>query len=76
MENIKETITKIIAEYLDEDVANITSDKNFNDIGLDSLDIMELVMQIEEELDCKIDLSPEITNIDEPAKHIESKLEA
>ena len=76
MENIKETITKIIAEYLDEDVANITSDKKFNDIGLDSLDIMELVMQIEEELDCKVDLSPEITNIDELAKHIESKLEA
>ena len=65
-------IAEIIAEYMDKDVADINVEDTFSNIGLDSLDIMELVMQIQEELDCKIELSQEITNIDKLAELIES----
>ena len=61
---MKETIIRIIAEYLDKDEAEISATDTFGDIGLDSLDIMELVMQIEEELDCKIELSQELNTIE------------
>lgn len=74
MENTKEIITKVIAEYLDIDAETIASDKAFTDLGLDSLDVMELVMQIEEEVDTKIELSPELTNIDKLAEYIDGKL--
>ena len=60
MEDIKATIIRIIAEYLDKDASEISATDRFTEIGLDSLDIMELVMQMQEELDCKIELTQEI----------------
>jgi len=71
MKDVKATITRVIAEYLDKDEAEISSTATFTEIGLDSLDIMELVMQLQEELDCKIELSQEITTIEKLAAIIE-----
>ena len=73
MKDVKGTITRIIAEYLDKDEAEISATSTFTEIGLDSLDIMELVMQMQEELDCKIELSQEITTIDKLVEHIETQ---
>ena len=71
MEENKKVIVRVIAEYLDKDEAEISTTDTFTDIGLDSLDIMELVMEIQEELDCKIELSQEINTIEKLAKYIE-----
>jgi acyl carrier protein len=73
MKDVKGTIVRIIAEYLDKDEAEISTGSTFTEIGLDSLDIMELVMQMQEELDCKIELSQEITTIDKLAELIETQ---
>ena len=72
MKDVKGTIIRIIAEYLDKDEAEVSSSATYTEIGLDSLDIMELVMQMQEELDCKIELSQEITSIDKLVELIES----
>ena len=73
MKDIKGTIIRIIAEYLDKEESEIKATDTFTDIGLDSLDIMELVMQMQEELDCKIELSQEITTIEKLAELIEQQ---
>ena len=45
-----EKIQKIIAEQLSLDESEITLDSNFSDdLGADSLDLFELVMNLEEE---------------------------
>ena len=62
-----------IAEYLDKDEAEVSPSATFTEIGLDSLDIMELVMQMQEELDCKIELSQDITTIEQLTKLIEQQ---
>ena len=67
-----ERIAEIIAEYMDKDVADINVEDTFANIGLDSLDIMELVMQIEEEFDCKIEISQELNTITKLAEYIEA----
>ena len=72
MKEVKAVIVKIIAEYLDKDEEEISTSQTFSEIGLDSLDIMELVMQMQEELDCKIELSQDITTIDQLTALIES----
>lgn len=69
---MQETIIRIIAEYLDKDEAEISADETFAEIGLDSLDTMELVMQIEEELDCKIELSQELNTISKLCDYIKA----
>ena len=73
MKDVKGTIIRIIAEYLDKSEDEISSSMTFTEIGLDSLDIMELVMQMQEELDCKIELSQEITTIDKLVELIEKQ---
>ena len=73
MKDVTETIIRVIAEYLDKDPSEIKETDTFSEIGLDSLDIMELVMQMQEELDCKIELSQEITTIEKLAELIEKQ---
>ena len=70
MKDVTETIIRVIAEYLDKDPSEIKETDTFSEIGLDSLDIMELVMQLQEELDCKIELSQDITSIEKLAEYI------
>ena len=65
-------IAEIIGEYLDKDANEIDVNMTFSEIGLDSLDIMELVMRIEEEFDTKIELSQEMNTITKLADYIEN----
>ena len=51
----KDKITKIIAEQLQVDEGQITSDSSFmDDLGADSLDTVELIMAFEEEFEIEI----------------------
>ena len=50
-----EKLKEIIAEVLNVDVNEITKDTTFvDDLGADSLDIVELLMALEEEFDIEI----------------------
>lgn len=50
-----EKVKKIIAEQLSLEEEEITMDSSFiDDLGADSLDIVELVMALEEEFDLEI----------------------
>ncbi len=73
MKNVTETIIRVIAGYLDKEESEFSPSDTFAEIGLDSLDIMELVMQLQEELDCKIELSQDITSIEKLAAYIEQQ---
>lgn len=70
---MKEKLIAIIAEYLGKDASEIEADATFEDLGLDSLDIAELVMQIEDELGVSIELSAELNNIDKLVEYIENQ---
>ena len=53
--NIEEKVIAIVADKLGRDIAEITPEKSFvNDLGADSLDIVELIMALEEEFDLEI----------------------
>ena len=53
--NIKETVYKIIADKLDiADKSKITDNSKFSDLGADSLDTVEFVMQLESEFNISI----------------------
>ena len=69
---MKEKMKEIIADFLGKDVSEIKEDMTFTDMGIDSLDIAELVMQIEDEFDVSIEMSQEINTIDALADYIEA----
>ena len=70
---MKEQIVNIVAEYKAVAPEEIASDKLFSELGLDSLDIAELVMQIEDACGVEIDISPELNCIDKLVEYIENK---
>ena len=53
--NIEETVTKIITDKLGVESSEVTPDASFTtDLGADSLDTVELIMEFEKEFDLSI----------------------
>ncbi|UCG09514.1 MAG: acyl carrier protein [Desulfobacterales bacterium] len=58
MMSVEDKVKKIIAEKLSVDLEEVIPDASFvDDLGADSLDLVELIMSMEEEFD--IDISDE-----------------
>lgn len=55
MANIAERVSKIIVDKLGVDAGEVVADASFtNDLGADSLDTVELIMEFEKEFDISI----------------------
>ena len=65
-------IIEIIAEYQDRDESEYTADQTFTEMGLDSLDLAELILQLEDELGADIDINPIYNTPAKLAKYIAS----
>ena len=75
-DNIKEKITKIVADHLGIEEEKVTEEASFiDDLGADSLDTVELVMAFEEEFGSEIsDTEAEkILTVGDAIKFLESK---
>ena len=68
-------IAEVVAEHLDCDKEEITRESTFESLGIDSLDAVELVMELEEKLEIQLDLDRDLENIDELVKFVEEKME-
>lgn len=73
---IFERLSKVVAEQVDIDVEEIKLESSFSeDLGIDSLDIFEIVMELEEEFGMEIpteDLEG-MTKIEDLVKYINEK---
>ncbi len=63
-------VKEILGEYVDTE---ITLETSFDDLGIDSLDMLDMVMKVEEELGVEIELNPSITTVGALVELIESK---
>jgi len=74
-EEVKSKVTKIIVDQLGVDEKEVTPKASFiEDLGADSLDIVELVMALEEEFDIEIsdEEAEKITKVQEAVEFIQS----
>ena len=69
-----EKIANYLAEQLDIAVEEITADTTFESLGVDSLDTVEMVMDLEDELGVELELEEKIATIGELVAFVESKL--
>ena len=70
-----EKLVNFAAKQLELDVEEITPDSTFESLGIDSLDIVEMIMDLESELGIELDLEDQkITTFRELADFIETKL--
>ena len=70
-----EKLANFAAKQLDLDVAEITPDATFESLGIDSLDVVEMIMDLETELGVELEMEDQqIHTFGELAEFIESKL--
>ena len=70
-----EKLAKFAAKQLDLDLAEIAPDSTFESLGIDSLDVVEMVMDLESELGVELEMEDQkITTFQELADFVESKL--
>ena len=67
-------IANYLAEQLDLTVEDITPDTTFESLGVDSLDTVEMVMDLEDELGVELELEDKISTVGELVAFVESKL--
>jgi acyl carrier protein len=77
MSDVAAKVKAIIVDKLGVDESEVTLEASFtNDLGADSLDTVELIMEFEKEFDLAIpdDQAEKISTVGEAIKHIEENL--
>ena len=74
--DIEDTVKSIIVDKLGVDESDVTTDASFtNDLGADSLDPVELIMEFEKEFDLTIpdEEAEEIATVGDAVDYLEEK---
>ena len=70
-----EKLANYASKQLELDVTEITPDSTFESLGIDSLDVVEMIMDLETELGIELDMEDQkISTFQELADFVESKL--
>ena len=79
MSDIADKVTKIIVDKLGVDESEVTAEANFtNDLGADSLDTVELIMEFEKEFDISIpdEKAENIQTVGQAIEYLESQVQS
>ena len=77
MSTVLERVTKVIVDRLGVDESEVKMEASFrDDLGADSLDVVELVMELEDEFDMEIsdDDAEKIATVGDAVTYIETKV--
>ena len=73
--NMYEKLVSYACKQLELDASEITPDSSFESLGIDSLDVVEMIMDLESELGVELDLEEQkISTFGELAAFIEAKI--
>ena len=74
MDSIFQKIVETVADNKGIDPASITPESNFKDLNVDSLDIAEMVMTLEDEYGISIELEEGIATVQDLVKLINERI--
>ena len=69
-DKVFQAIAELIAERNDSDPAEITRDTRFQDVGIDSLDTVEMLMNLEDKIGVEIELSQKVETVGELGDYV------
>lgn len=67
-----DTIKDVLQENLDIDPTNVAPESTFETLGVDSLDLVELICELEDRLDIDFGEPESLTTLADVVAHIES----
>ncbi len=70
-----EKIKSYLASQLDISADEISRETTFESLGIDSLDMVEMVMELEEELGVELEIEEKLATVGELVDFVESKVD-
>ena len=70
-----QAIAELIADRNEIDAESITPETSFAELGIDSLDTVEMLMDLEDRIGAEIELDEKVETVGELTAFIERKLE-
>ena len=69
-DKVFQAIAELIAERNDSDPAEVTRNTRFQDVGFDSLDTVEMLMNLEDKIGVEIELSQKVETVGELVDYV------
>ena len=69
-DKVFQAIAELIAERNDYDPAEVTRNTRFQDVGIDSLDTVEMLMNLEDKIGVEIELSQKVETVGELVDYV------
>ena len=69
-DKVFQAIAELIAERNDSDPAEVTRNTRFQDVGIDSLDTVEMLMNLEDKIGVDIELSQKVETVGELVDYV------
>ena len=69
-DKVFQAIAELIAERNDSDPAEVTRNTRFQDVGIDSLDTVEMLMNLEDKIGVEIELSQKVATVGELVDYV------
>ena len=69
-DKVFQAIAELIAERNDTDPAEVTRDTRFQDVGIDSLDTVEMLMNLEDKIGVEVELSQKVETVGELVNYV------
>ena len=69
-DKVFQAIAELIAERNDSDPAEVTRNTRFQDVGIDSLDTVEMLMNLEDKIGVEIELSQKVETVGEMVDYV------
>ena len=69
-DKVFQAIAELIAERNDSDPAEVTRNTRFQDVGIDSLDTVEMLMNLEDKISVEIELSQKVETVGELVDYV------
>ena len=69
-----EKIASYLSRQMDVPVESITEETTFESLGIDSLDTVEMLMDLEEELNVDLDLEEKLSTVGEFVAFVEERI--
>ena len=70
-----EKIKEVLADHLDMDTSSITNETTFEDLGIDSLETVEIMMELQDEFGIEISVADVGKTVGSLVEYIDSKKE-
>ena len=69
-DKVFQAIAELIAERNDSDPDEVTRNTRFQDVGIDSLDTVEMLMNLEDKIGVEIELSQKVETVGELVDYV------